>query len=86
MTLSALAADSQRDSVFKCGIAVAPVTNWIYYDTIYAERYLGLPNPNDNLRGYQVLSLPIINFFPSSKTIVQLSVFVPGLYSLGPLL
>lgn len=53
MTLSALAADSQRDSVFKCGIAVAPVTNWIYYDTIYAERYLGLPNPNDNLRGYQ---------------------------------
>ncbi len=86
MTLSALAADSQRDSVFKCGIAVAPVTNWIYYDTIYAERYLGLPNPNDNLRGYQVLSLPRINFFPSSKTIVQLSVFVLGLYSLGPLL
>ena len=40
VTLSALAADSARDSVFKCGIAVAPVTNWIYYDTIYAERYL----------------------------------------------
>ncbi len=86
MTLSALAADSQRDSVFKCGIAVAPVTNWIYYDTIYAERYLGLPNPNDNLRGYQVLSLPIVNFFPSSKTIVRICVFVPGLYSLGPML
>ena len=53
VTLSALAADTPRDSVFKCGIAVAPVTNWIYYDTIYAERYLGLPTPNDNARGYQ---------------------------------
>ena len=53
VTLSALAADAQRDPVFKCGIAVAPVTNWIYYDTIYTERYLGLPTPNDNARGYQ---------------------------------
>ena len=53
MTLSALTADSLPDSVFKCGIAVAPVTNWIYYDSIYTERYLGLPHPHDNLRGYQ---------------------------------
>jgi len=48
-----LASDTGSDSVFKCGIAVAPVTNWIYYDTVYTERYLGLPNPNDNLLGYQ---------------------------------
>lgn len=53
VTLSALAADATPDPVFKCGIAVAPVSNWIYYDTIYAERYLGLPTPNDNARGYQ---------------------------------
>merc|ERR1719328_1039944 len=38
---------------FKCGISVAPVTNWIYYDSIYTERYLGLPTPEDNLAGYQ---------------------------------
>jgi len=35
---------------FKAGIAVAPVTNWRYYDTIYTERYNGLPQ--DNQSGY----------------------------------
>jgi dipeptidyl-peptidase-4 len=29
---------------------VAPVTNWRYYDTIYTERYNGLPQ--DNAGGY----------------------------------
>ena len=36
--------------VFKMAIAVAPVTNWRYYDTIYTERYMGLPK--DNASGY----------------------------------
>jgi dipeptidyl-peptidase 4 len=31
---------------FKMAIAVAPVTNWRYYDTIYTERYMGLPQAN----------------------------------------
>lgn len=35
---------------FKMAIAVAPVTNWRYYDTIYTERYDGLPQ--DNASGY----------------------------------
>lgn len=35
---------------FKLGIAVAPVTNWRYYDSIYTERYNGLPQ--DNPDGY----------------------------------
>jgi dipeptidyl-peptidase-4 len=35
---------------FKMGIAVAPVTNWRYYDNIYTERYMGLPK--DNASGY----------------------------------
>jgi len=35
---------------FKLGIAVAPVTNWRYYDSIYTERYNGLPQ--DNASGY----------------------------------
>jgi dipeptidyl-peptidase-4 len=36
--------------IFKVAIAVAPVTNWRYYDSIYTERYMGLPK--DNASGY----------------------------------
>ncbi|MCX6228350.1 MAG: S9 family peptidase [Bacteroidia bacterium] len=32
--------------VFKAGIAIAAVTNFRFYDTIYTERYLGLPSQN----------------------------------------
>lgn len=32
--------------VFKMGIAVSPVTNWRFYDTIYTERYLQTPQLN----------------------------------------
>jgi dipeptidyl-peptidase-4 len=37
--------------VFRAGIAGAPVTNWRNYDTIYTERYLGLPS--ENAEGYR---------------------------------
>ncbi|ACU07898.1 Dipeptidyl peptidase IV [Flavobacteriaceae bacterium 3519-10] len=36
--------------VFKTGIAVAPVTNWRYYDTVYTERFLR--TPQENPKGY----------------------------------
>ena len=36
--------------VFKMGIAVAPVTNWRYYDTVYTERFL--LTPQENAAGY----------------------------------
>ncbi|XP_024059534.2 dipeptidyl peptidase 4 [Terrapene carolina triunguis] len=39
--------------VFKCGIAVAPVSRWQYYDSIYTERYMGLPVASDNLENYE---------------------------------
>jgi dipeptidyl-peptidase-4 len=42
MTLYALT-HSDR---FKAGIAVAPVTSWRNYDSIYTERYMGLPKDN----------------------------------------
>lgn len=38
------------NNVFKMAIAVAPVTSWRFYDTIYTERYLGLPQ--NNAAGY----------------------------------
>ena len=36
--------------VFACGVAGAPVTDWRNYDTIYTERYMGLPS--ENAAGY----------------------------------
>ena len=38
VTASVLARDADQDNIFQCGISVAPVTNWIYYDSIYTER------------------------------------------------
>uniref|UniRef100_A0A6M2E1X0 Venom dipeptidyl peptidase 4 n=1 Tax=Xenopsylla cheopis TaxID=163159 RepID=A0A6M2E1X0_XENCH len=35
-----------KENVFKCGVSVAPVTSWLYYDTIYTERYMGVPESN----------------------------------------
>lgn len=32
--------------LFKAGIAVAPVTNWRFYDTVYTERFMRTPNEN----------------------------------------
>ncbi len=37
--------------VWCAGIAVAPVTRWRYYDSIYTERYMG--TPRDNPSGYR---------------------------------
>lgn len=41
-----------KSDTFKCAMSVAPVTNWIYYDSIYTERYMGLPTVDDNELGY----------------------------------
>jgi dipeptidyl-peptidase-4 len=36
---------------FAAGVSGAPVTSWQHYDTIYTERYLGLPQ--ENAKGYE---------------------------------
>ena len=46
MTLYALT----HSDAFKAGVAVAPVTDWHLYDSIYTERYLG--QPGENSKGY----------------------------------
>jgi dipeptidyl-peptidase-4 len=53
MTLNAML---NAPDVFRCGIAGAAVTSWINYDTIYTERYMGLPS--ENAEGYRQTALP----------------------------
>ena len=38
------------NDVFKMAIAVAPVTNWRFYDSVYTERYM--TTPQENAGGY----------------------------------
>ncbi len=40
-----------RSDMFKVGIAVAPVTSWRFYDTIYTERFMR--TPEENISGYK---------------------------------
>lgn len=47
--MTSLAMTKGKD-MFKMGIAVAPVTNWRYYDNIYTERYMR--TPQENASGY----------------------------------
>lgn len=37
--------------LFKCGMAVAPVAKWEYYDAVYTERYMS--RPEENVDGYK---------------------------------
>jgi dipeptidyl-peptidase-4 len=43
------------EGVVDCGVSVAPVTDWRYYDTAYTERFM--QTPNDNPAGYNITSL-----------------------------
>ncbi|XP_023299933.1 prolyl endopeptidase FAP isoform X2 [Lucilia cuprina] len=40
---------TQQD-VFKCGIAVSPIADWLYYNSAFTERIMGLPA--ENYKGY----------------------------------
>ncbi|MFA6870654.1 MAG: S9 family peptidase [Bacteroidaceae bacterium] len=51
-TLMSLCSDA---AVFKAGIAVAAVTDWKYYDTIYGERFMR--TPKENADGYKASSV-----------------------------
>jgi len=49
MTLNAL---FRYPEIYHAGVSIAPVPNQLYYDTIYQERYMGLPS--DNEEGYRL--------------------------------
>lgn len=46
---------SQAESPFRCGIAIAPVTDWRLYDSAYTERYMRRPQVNES--GYDASNL-----------------------------
>lgn len=48
MTLNAV---FRFPKLYQSGVSIAPVPNQLYYDTIYQERYMGLPNDNES--GYR---------------------------------
>lgn len=52
MTLREL---TQKDSPFKAGVAMAAVTDWRFYDSIYTERYM--LTPQQNQAGYNAASV-----------------------------
>jgi dipeptidyl-peptidase-4 len=43
------------NDVYKVGVAVAPVTDWKFYDTVYSERYMR--TPQENGEGYKASSV-----------------------------
>ncbi|XP_065080121.1 venom dipeptidyl peptidase 4 [Ochlerotatus camptorhynchus] len=51
--VTSMTLEKDSDKVFKCGISVAPVTSWMFYDSIYTERFMGLPQPGNNEEGYE---------------------------------
>ena len=46
-----LMAMTQPGNNFAAGVAVAPVTDWRFYDTIYSERFMRTPQQNES--GYE---------------------------------
>jgi len=46
-----------RKRLLSCGIAVAPVTQWHNYDSAYTERFMGMPTPEGNWKGFTESSL-----------------------------
>ncbi|MBK5721306.1 DPP IV N-terminal domain-containing protein [Dysgonomonas sp. Marseille-P4677] len=42
---------SRGNGIFKAGVAIAPVTDWRFYDSVYTERFMRTPQQNDS--GYK---------------------------------
>ena len=49
-----LMAMSRGNGIFKAGVAIAPVTDWRFYDSVYTERFMRTPKENES--GYNASS------------------------------
>lgn len=54
-----------NSGVFALGMAVAPVTDWKFYDTAYTERYMKTPQMNPD--GYKKSAVAQMEGFKNSK-------------------
>lgn len=52
---------SEGSNVFKAGVAVAPVTDWKFYDSVYTERFMR--TPQENADGYVFQYLHVLEKF-----------------------
>lgn len=59
----------RHSDVFRVGMAVAPVTSWRYYDSVYTERYMKTPQQND--AGYNASAVSNPDGFRKSRFLVQ---------------
>ncbi|KAI8824407.1 dipeptidyl peptidase IV N-terminal region-domain-containing protein [Fimicolochytrium jonesii] len=62
MTAKCIEANSGR---FALGMSVAPVTDWMYYDSIYTERYM--KTPRSNPKGYEGSAVTEMEGFRNAK-------------------
>ncbi|CCH44250.1 Dipeptidyl peptidase 4 [Wickerhamomyces ciferrii] len=75
---------------FKYGMAVAPVTNWLFYDSIYTERYMD--KPDDNKDGYKESQISNVENLGKAKRFLVMhgtaddNVHIQNTYSLLDLL
>lgn len=63
LTLKCLETDVNH--VFLYGVAVAPVTLWMFYDTVYTEQFMGLPQENSD--GYATALIQNVSNFKGAK-------------------
>ncbi|CAB4065243.1 DPP10 [Lepeophtheirus salmonis] len=70
--LRALANPNQ--DIFQCAISIAPVTSWRFYDSVYTERYMGMPDINGNYLGYDQSDVThqAVHFRSTDKTMRKL--------------
>ncbi|XP_011168172.2 inactive dipeptidyl peptidase 10 isoform X2 [Solenopsis invicta] len=62
---------SNQENVFKCGIAVNPIADWMYYNSAFTERILGAPA--ENYKGYVEADLTQrARFMPSKNQLYLL--------------
>lgn len=77
---SLMCASATGDNPFKAAVAIAPVTDWRYYDTVYAERYMLTPSENEDgydssapINHVSSLSCPILIMSGTADDNVHLS-------------